>query len=364
MKPSRILLAAIFVGVVAASVAILATDKLAVNTTKSAALQQLDGELPSFQGAIEWLNTPPLSAADLRGKVVLVNFWTFTCINWLRQLPYVRAWAKKYKDQGLVVIGVHTPEFVFEQEIDHVRRATKDMNIDYPVAVDSRYTIWRAFNNHYWPALYFVDAQGHMRHHQFGEGEYEQSERMIQQLLAEAGAGRGDQGLVALDARGSEAAADWRNLKSPENYLGYARTGNFVPVGGIQEDRPNLYRGFPSLPLNWWSLMGVWTVGEEFASLIEASGRITYRFHARDLHLVMAPSMPESMAARPVRFRVTLDGMAPGAGHGADVDAEGWGTLQEGRLYQLIRQSGPIADRTFEIEFMEPGVRAYAFTFG
>jgi hypothetical protein len=226
--------------------------------------------------------------------------------------------------------------------------------------VDNDHTVWRAFRNHYWPALYFVDAQGRIRHHQFGEGEYGQSERVIQQLLAEAEAGRGDQGLVAVDARGSEAAADWRNLKSPETYLGYARTENFVSGGGIREDTPNLYRGMATPPLNGWSLTGAWTVGRESAALNETSGRITYRFRARDLHLVMAPSI----LGRPVRFRVTLDGAPPGDNRGADVDAEEWGSVQEGRLYQLIRQSGAIADRTFEIEFLEHGVRTYAFTFG
>jgi thiol-disulfide isomerase/thioredoxin len=326
----------------------------------AAAQLPVEGELPSFGGATEWLNSPPLTAAELRGKVVVVNFWTFTCINWLRSLPYVRAWAEKYKDQGLVVIGVHAPEFGFEKNLDDVRRSARDMRVDYPVVVDNDHAVWRAFRNRYWPALYFVDAQGRIRHHQFGEGEYEQSERVIQKLLAEAGAGRGDQGLVPVDARGSEAAADWRNLKSPENYLGYARTEKFVSGGGIREDTPNLYRGMASPPLNGWSLAGVWAVGREFAALNETSGRIAYRFHARDLHLVMAPSLP----GRPVRFRVTLDGAPSGDNRGADVDAEGWGSVQEGRLYQLIRQSGAIADRTFEIEFLDRGIRVYAFTFG
>lgn len=272
----------------------------------------------------------------------------------------VRAWAEKYKDQGLVVIGVHAPEFEFEKNLDDVRRSARDLRVDYPILVDNDHAVWRAFRNRYWPALYFVDAQGRIRHHQFGEGEYEESERVIQQLLVEAGAGSGDQGVVAVDGRGSEAAADWRNLKPPENYLGYGRTENFVSGGGIRQDAPNLYRGTASPPLNGWSLAGVWTVGREFAALNETSGRITYRFHARDLHLVMAPSMP----GRPVRFRVTLDGAPPGDNRGADMDAEGWGSVQEGRLHQLIRQSGAIADRTFEIEFLDRGVRVYAFTFG
>jgi hypothetical protein len=328
--------------------------------TAAAAQLRAEGELPSFGGATEWLNSRPLTAVDLRGKVTIVNFWTFTCINWLRQLPCVRAWVEKYKDQGLVAIGVHAPEFAFEKNVDDVRRAALGMGINYPIAVDNDHAVWRAFRNRYWPALYFIDAQGRIRHHQFGEGEYEQSERAIQQLLAEAGAGRGDQGLVPVDARGIEAAADWRNLKSRENYLGYARTENFVPRGSLREDTANLYRGITRPPLDGWSLTGVWTVGSEFAALNETSGRITYRFHARELHLVMAPSMP----GQPVLFSVTLDGAPPGDNRGADVDAEGWGSMQEGRLYQLVRQSGAIADRTFEIEFRDPGVRTYAFTFG
>ncbi len=326
----------------------------------AAAILPIEDELPSFDGATTWLNSAPLTAADLRGKVVLVDFWTLTCINWLRTLPYVRAWAAKYKDQGLVVIGVHTPEFGFEQEVDNVRRAARDMKVGYPIAVDSEYAIWRAFNNEYWPALYFVDAQGRIRHHQFGEGGYEQSEQIIRQLLAEAGHGDLSPELASVEARGPEVAADWANLQSPESYLGYARSEKFVAPGGFREDKPNLYWSVSEPPLNGWSLGGVWTVGGEFAVSNEMSGRITYRFHARDLHLVMAPSVPGS----PIRFRVRIDGAAPGADHGVDVDAEGWGSLREGRLYQLVRQPGSISDRTFEIEFLDPGVRAYAFTFG
>jgi thiol-disulfide isomerase/thioredoxin len=325
----------------------------------AAAMLPVEGELPSFGGATAWLNSAPLTAADLRGKVVLVNFWTLTCINWLRTLPYVRAWAAKYKEQGLVVIGVHTPEFTFEQDIDNIRRAATAMNVDYPIAVDSRYAIWRAFDNHYWPALYFVDAQGRIRHHQFGEGEYEESERVIQRLLAEAGAGQGDQGLVAAEARGSELAADWRDLKSQENYLGYARTEGFSS-GRLRKDAPSLYRTPAALPLNTWGLSGAWTVGPEFVAANEKSGRITYRFHARDLHLVIAPPV----AGREIRFRVRLDGAAPGADHGVDVDEDGLGIVRDGRLYQLVRQAGTVADRSFEIEFLDPGIRAYAFTFG
>jgi thiol-disulfide isomerase/thioredoxin len=358
VKTRRTLLGAASIGAIGMLVAAAARDSQSM--TAAAVQLRVEGELPSFGGASGWLNSPPLSGADLRGKVVVVNFWTFTCINWLRQLPYVRAWAAKYRDQGLVVVGVHAPEFKFENNLDDVRRSARDLRIDYPVAVDNDHAVWRAFRNRYWPALYFVDAEGRIRHHKFGEGEYEESERVIQQLLAEAGAGRGGQGLVAVDARGSEAPADWPNLRSPENYLGHARTENFAPSGGIREDRPGLYRGTTALPLNGWSLTGVWTVGHEFAALNEGPGRIAYRFHARDLHLVMAPSVP----GQQVRFRVTLDGAPPGDNRGADVDGEGWGSLGQGRLYQLIRQPGAIANRTFEIEFLDPGVCAYAFTFG
>jgi thiol-disulfide isomerase/thioredoxin len=359
MKTSRILLVATFAWLLGVAIAVSAKDNHLEHPMTTAAQLPFEGALPPFDGATTWLNSAPLTAADLRGKVVLVNFWTFTCINWLRSLPYIRAWAAKYKDQGLVVIGVHTPEFSFEQDIDNVRRAAREMNVDYPIAVDSRYAIWRAFRNQYWPALYFVDAQGHIRHHRFGEGDYEQSEKIIRQLLAEAGHGGIRPEPAIVEAGGAEVAADWASLTSPENYIGYARAENFASPGGIREDTPNLYRSV-SPPLNGWSLAGVWTVGSEFAASNETSGRIAYRFHARDLHLVMAPSTP----GQPVRFRVRLDGAAPGIDHGVDVDAEGWGTMQEGRLYQLIRQTRAVADRTFEIEFFNPGIRAYAFTFG
>jgi thiol-disulfide isomerase/thioredoxin len=337
----------------------VAMATLAAPSPVTATTQHVEGELPSLGGATTWLNSAPLTAADLRGKIALINFWTLTCIYWLRSLPYVRAWAKKYQEQGLVVIGVHTPEFAFEQDIGNVRRAAKDLNIDYPIAVDNRYAIWHAFNNRYWPALYFVDAQGSIRHHQFGEGDYERSEKVIERLLAEAGRGGIGHKPVTVEARGVEAAADWANLKSPETYIGYAQAGNFASPGGIREDKPNLYRAV-SPRLNSWGLAGVWTVGKEFAVSNEASGRIAYRFHARDLHLVLAPSVP----GRAIRFRVKLDGAAPVADSGVDVDAEGWGSVQDGRLYQLIRQTGAVAGRTFEIEFSDPGVRAYAFTFG
>jgi thiol-disulfide isomerase/thioredoxin len=320
----------------------------------------IEGELSSLGSATEWLNSQPLTAAGLRGKVVLIDFWTYTCINWLRSLPYVRAWAEKYKDQGLVVIGVHTPEFAFEKNLDNVRRAAKDMRVDYPIAIDSDYAIWSAFNNHYWPALYLVDAQGHIRHHQFGEGEYEQSEMIIQQLLAEAGTGDIDHELVSVDGRGAEAAADWGSLESPENYLGYERTENFASPGGAVPDERRVYPAPAQLSLNQWALSGDWTVEKQATVLNEANGRIAYRFHARDLHLIMGPASRGDS----VGFRVLIDGQPPGAAHGIDVDEQGNGTVSEQRLYQLIRQPKPIADRQFEIEFLDSGVEAFAFTFG
>jgi thiol-disulfide isomerase/thioredoxin len=320
----------------------------------------VEGELPSLGGATGWLNSPPLTAADLRGKVVLINFWTYTCINWLRQLPYVRAWAERYGDQGLVVIGVHTPEFAFESDVDNVRRAARDARVDYPVAIDSDYAVWRAFDNMYWPALYFVDAQGHIRHHHFGEGSYEESEMIIQQLLEDAGIEGVGHGLVSVDARGVEAGADWGSLRSPENYVGYGRTENFASPGGPVLDERRVYDAPARLRLNHWALSGDWTVEREAAVLNGANGRIAYRFHARDLHLVMGPAARGAS----VRFRVFIDGEPPGSAHGTDVDDGGNGTVGEQRLYQLIRQPEPIAERRFEIEFLDPGVEALAFTFG
>jgi thiol-disulfide isomerase/thioredoxin len=320
----------------------------------------MEGEMPSLAGATAWINASPLTPAGLRGKVVLVEFWTYTCINWLRAHPYVRAWAAKYRDQGLLVLGVHTPEFPFEKDIENVRRAVQDMTIHYPIAVDSEYAIWRAFKNHYWPAFYFVDAQGRIRHHQFGEGAYEQSEMIIQRLLADAGSGGIDRELASVNGQGAEASADWANLRSPENYVGYERTENFSSPGGAVLDRSRSYEAPARLNLNHWALAGDWTMERGLAALNAADGRIAYRFHARDLHLVMG----SSSATRPVRFRVRIDSAAPGPNHGSDVDAEGVGSVREPRLYQLVRQSGEIADRTFEIEFLDAGVRAYAFTFG
>jgi thiol-disulfide isomerase/thioredoxin len=316
--------------------------------------------MPSLGGATAWLNSPPLTAESLRGQTVLVQFWTYTCINWLRTLPYVRAWAERYRDQGLVVIGVHTPEFPFERDLHNVRRAAQEMTVDYPIAVDNDYSVWDAFANHYWPALYFVDARGLIRHHRFGEGDYETSELVIQQLLDESGAHGVPQGLVSVDGEGVEAAADWDSLESAENYVGYERTDNFASPGGPRIDERHVYSTPGRLRLNEWALSGDWTMEQQATVLNEANGRIIYRFHARDLHLVMGPA---SRDASP-RFRVLIDGQPPGAAHGVDVDERGNGTLDEQRLYQLIRQPGPVADRQFEIEFLDPGVEALAFTFG
>jgi thiol-disulfide isomerase/thioredoxin len=317
-------------------------------------------ELASLERANEWLNSPPLTPSALHGKVVLVDFWTYTCINWRRTLPYVRAWAEKYKDQGLVVIGVHAPEFAFEKNIANVRWAVKDMKIDYPVAVDNDHVIWRAFRNQAWPALYFIDAKGHVRHHYFGEGAYEQSEMVIQELLREAGAAGVSREPVSVDARGLDAAADWSNLRSPENYVGFERTEGFASPGGAALDKPRMYERATRLRLNEWALSGDWTVRKDASALNKAGGSIVYRFQARDLHLVMGTVAP---GAR-VRFRVLIDGQPPNAAHGVDVDEQGNGTVTEQRMYQLIRQPKPIADREFQIEFLSPRVEAFAFTFG
>ena len=321
--------------------------------------QGVPRELAAIGKAAQWLNSPLLTATSLSGKVVLVDFCTYTCINWLRTLPYVRAWAQKYR-QGLVVVGVHTPEFAFEQNIDNVRRALQPMRIDYPIAIDNDYAIWRAFRNQYWPALYFIDARGRVREHHFGEGEYERSERVIQRLLSEAGIGGFGDGVVSVDAGGVEAAADWNNLRSPENYLGFDRTQNFASRGGADLDRRRNYAAPTRLALNQWALAGAWTMSKQGTVLDLAPGRIVNRFHARDVHLVMGPVARGSSG----RFRVTLDGQSPGAAHGLDVDEAGNGMVVDQRLYQLIRQPTPIVDRTFAIEFLDPGVEAFAFTFG
>uniref|UniRef100_UPI0038B35FFC thioredoxin family protein n=1 Tax=Piscinibacter terrae TaxID=2496871 RepID=UPI0038B35FFC len=317
--------------------------------------------MPSLDAATGWINSAPLAQADLRGKVVLVDFWTYSCINCLRTLPYVRAWAQKYRAAGLVVVGVHTPEFEFEQQAANVQRAVSDLRIDYPVALDSRHAVWQAFGNRAWPALYFVDAQGRIRHRQYGEGGYEDAERLIQQLLKEAGRGQAvPTGLVAPQGDSTQAAPSAVTAESGETYVGFDRASGFTSSdGALRHAREHTYAGAPSLRTNEWTLAGTWKVEDEFALLRQPGGRITYRFRARDLHLVLG-----SDNGQPVRFRVSIDGRPPGQDHGADTDAQGRGTVQSQRLYQLVRQASPHAERTFEIEFLDPGVRAYAFTFG
>jgi thiol-disulfide isomerase/thioredoxin len=315
--------------------------------------ERLHLHMPSLGGATTWLNSGPLDPAELRGHVVLVDFWTFTCINWLRTEPYVRAWSQAYRGDGLVVIGVHTPEFSFEHEIDRVRQATREREIDHPVAVDNDYEIWRAFDNHYWPALYFVDARGIIRDHHFGEGRYEQSERVIQRLLGV------DRELVPVQGHGVEAEADWDHLRSPETYLGYQRGERFASADRAASDSPHTYELPDDLRLDHWALGGEWTVHGENIALHRAPGVIAYRFHARDAHLVLSTRSRE-----PIPFRVSLDGEPPGRSHGVDVDESGNGLLRDGRLYQLVRQHDAVRDRTLEITFREPGVEAFVFTFG
>jgi cytochrome c biogenesis protein CcdA/thiol-disulfide isomerase/thioredoxin len=320
----------------------------------------IEGTFPSLDGAVQWLNSAPLTSEQLRGKVVLVNFWTYSCINCVRTVPYVRAWAQKYKDQGLVVIGVHTPEFAFEKKIDNVKRAIQNFGITYPVAVDNDFKIWRAFGNSYWPAHYFIDMDGRIRHHHFGEGDYEESEQVIQELLAEAKGGRRTAGgFVTPDAQGAEAAPDLARAKSGETYVGYQRAAGFASPDRIGADEARDYT-VGRLRLNQWGLSGNWTVGAEQALLNQAGGAISYRFQARDLHLVLGSGWD----GKPVRFQVTIDGKAPGASRGADIDASGNGTVTETRLYQLVRQEGGVRERTFEVRFLDAGVEAYVFTFG
>ena len=309
--------------------------------------------MPPLRGATGWLNSEPLGPEDLRGHAVVVDFWTLTCINWLRTEPYVRAWSQAYRNDGLVVIGVHTPEFSFEHEVDRVRQATKERGIDYPVAADNDYEIWTAFDNHYWPALYFVDADGVIRDHHFGEGRYEQSERVIQQLLGV------ERDLVSVVGQGVEAAADWHHLRTPETYLGYARSQNFASAGGAEFDQRHRFELPGRLRVGHWALAGEWRVGRENVVLEQAGGSIAYRFHARDAHLVLSRG-----THAPVAFRVLIDGEAPGHSHGGDVDEDGHGLLRDGRLYQLVRQDGEVRERTLEITFHEPGAEAYVFTFG
>jgi hypothetical protein len=319
----------------------------------------VEGSRPAFDGATTWLNSEPLDSDALLGRVVLVSFGTYTCINWIRSLPYVRAWADRYANQGLTVIGVQTPEFEFEEDIESVRTAVQVMDVRYPVAVDNGYAVWQAFDNHYWPALYFVDVQGQIRHHRFGEGDYEQSERVLQMLLGEAGL-EVDGALVRLQPQGVELAADWDNLRSAENYVGYGRTEGFASPGGPVRNERHRYITPPSLRRNEWALSGEWRMGPVATVLEEPGGAIACDFQARDLHLVMRPAPPLT----PVRFQVRIDGQRPGPAHGLDVDPDGNGTVTGPRLYQLVRQPAPIIDRHFEIEFLDSGVEAYVFTFG
>jgi thiol-disulfide isomerase/thioredoxin len=320
----------------------------------------VEGQLPELDGANAWLNTEPLTPAGLRGKVVLTEFCTFSCVNWLRTLPYVRAWAEKYRDHGLVVIGAHTPEFQFEHDVEKIRPALEAMGVDFPIAVDNDYAVWRAFDNNYWPALYFADAEGRIRHHRFGEEDYERSERVIQQLLADTGRDGFGEDLVSVEPDGVELAADWDTLGSPETYVGYQRASGFASSGGLVPDRSHSYEAPSELDLNQWALSGAWTVGDQPTELNEAGGGITHRFHARDVNLVMGARGGEGS----VSFQVRIDGEPPGEAGGLDVDADGNGTVAEERLYQLVRQPGSDSDRTFEIAFDDSGVEAYVFTFG
>lgn len=319
----------------------------------------VEGHIPGFDAATGWLNSSPLTPAELRGRVVLVDFWTYTCINWLRTLAFVRAWSEKYRDRGLVVIGVHTPEFPFERDVENVREAAHAMRVEYPIVLDSDYGVWSAFANRYWPAVYLADAEGRIRYHHFGEGEYDDGEWMIQHLLREAGSEAIDEELVSITAEGLEAQADWANLSSPETYLGYQQGQNLDSPNGVAYDEPRAYAAPESLQLNTWALAGDWTIEERASVLNEAGGRIAFRFHARDVHLVL-----RSRAGKAVPFRVAVDGKAPGDAHGLDVDEDGEGTLVQPRLYQLVREPQQITDRTFEITFLDGGVEAYVFTFG
>jgi thiol-disulfide isomerase/thioredoxin len=318
----------------------------------------IEGQLASFDGATGWLNSAPLTPESLRGRVVLVDFWTYTCVNWLRTLPYLRAWADKYR-KGLTVVGVHTPEFGFERDVENVTARARDLGVDYPVALDSEYAIWRAFDNHFWPALYIADGEGRIRYHHFGEGEYAMAEMAIQQLLIDQGAEAIDQGIVAVQPHGLEVAADWATLRSPETYVGYGQASGFASEDEASYDEARAY-SVPPLRLNEWALGGIWTVAQHAAVSNEPNGRIAFRFQARDVNLVIGPASPGSS----VPFRVLLDGEPPTDAHGTDIDLDGGGLLREQRTYQLIRQPGPIRERTVEIEFLESGAEAYCFTFG
>ncbi len=319
----------------------------------------VEGHLASFAGASGWLNSAPLTPEALRGRVVLVDFWTYTCVNWLRTLPFLRAWAAKYTDRGLTIVGVHTPEFGFEHEVDNVRTQARALGVEYPIALDNDYGVWRAFANHFWPAVYVADVQGRIRAHHFGEGEYAMTEMVIQQLLLDAGVAGIDQALVDVEPAGLEVAADWRTLQSPETYLGYGQGSGFASEPVAAFDQPHAYT-LPPLRLNQWALAGSWTVARHAAISAEPSGRIAFNVHARDVNLVMGPAVQ----GKAIAFRVTLDGRPPNADHGVDAGADGRGTVREQRTYQLVRQQGSIGDRLFEIEFLDGGVEAYCFTFG
>ena len=316
--------------------------------------------LDKIAGATAWISSPPLTPQSLRGKVILVDFWTYSCINCLRTLPYIKAWNAKYKDSGLVIIGVHTPEFPFEKDEANVRKAVKELGLTYPIAMDNDYRIWRNFNNEYWPADYFIDAKGHIRHHAFGEGDYDESEKWIRTLLEEANHKPISDSPTNVAATGTEAPPDSDDVKSPETYVGYERAQNFASAGGLDREAAHLYQAPSELKLNQWAFSGNWKDAGQIATALAPSTSVVYRFHARDLHFVLGPTKD----GKPIRFRVTLDGKPPGADHGVDTDADGYGTITEDRLYQLIRQQGSIRDRTFQIEFLAPGVQAYSFTFG
>jgi thiol-disulfide isomerase/thioredoxin len=316
--------------------------------------------IPSLSTATTWINSGPIASEDLQGKTVAIDFWTYTCINWRRTVPYLKSWVERYESAGLVLIGVHSPEFEFEKDLDNVRQAVRQIGIEYPVAVDNNFAIWQAFSNQYWPALYIFDSQGRLRRQLFGEGEYEEAGELVRQLLGEAGQRELDAGPARIDARGAEVPADWEHLQSPENYLGWRRTENFGSPGGIVRGKPHLYSLPHETVRNGWGLSGTWTVGVDRAIAGVAGGNIAYRFHARDLHLVMGPQT----RGEAIRFRVLLDGEPPGGAHGIDVDRDGLGTLRDQRMYQLIRQPAAIEDCLFEIEFLEPGAATFCFTFG
>jgi thiol-disulfide isomerase/thioredoxin len=325
-----------------------------------AAALPVEGHLPSFAGATGWLNSDPLTPEGLRGRVVLADFWTYTCVNWLRTLPYVRAWAAKYADQGLTTIGVHTPEFNFERDVDNIVAQARALDVPYPIAIDSEYGVWRAFANHYWPAVYIADMQGRIRYHHFGEGEYEMQEMVIQQLLLESGVGDVDLDLVSVDPVGLEVAADYRTLRSPETYLGYGQATGMASPAGLRADQPHDYTPPTRLRLNEWAPVGMWSISRRAATATAPNARLAFRFQGRDVNLVMGPA--ERGSAIP--FRVAIDGQPATGAQGTDVDADGNGTVSEQRTYQLIRQPAPITERVFEIEFLAPGAELFCFTFG